>query len=543
MVIGLDSATFDILGRWIDGGLLPCLANLIHQGVSCELRSTVPPHTAPAWSSFMTGKNPGKHGVFGFMKLSDNEKNLRLTSSTDRKAQDLWEIMSAHGRKVAVIRVPVTYPTRMVNGILVSGFMTPPNVQDYVYPASLKEEIEREIGQLTPTRSESPVKRDLEASIIEDLRSSLERLGKGLPNLLEKYDWDFFMVVFQGTDEVQHRFWHLSDPNHPQFDRNDFSKYGDVILKYYQAVDMIISSMLNRVDLAETTVVVLSDHGARPLHKWVSLNNIFWRHQLLAFKRDPWTQLKLMLFRAGITPVNIYRAVWKLHLSGVRKAIRNEETRSSLRGLMISLKDLDWSATKAYAPGGWGQVYLNMNATPADQYEDLRRKVTDVLAAASDPISGQRIFNEDNIVLREKIYHGPLLKDAPDIIALPDPPYQGYADYEFGFNSPVANSIGISGTHSMNGILILRGSEIKSDVKMTTASIMDVAPTILYFMGLSIPKDMDGKVLSDAIQKQQLETKPPIYSSEAEVTSQSSFTYSLEEEERLKKSLKDLGYL
>jgi predicted AlkP superfamily phosphohydrolase/phosphomutase len=492
----------------------------------------------------MTGKNPGKHGVFGFMKLSDKEKNLRLTSSTDRKAQDLWEIMSAYGKKVAVIRVPVTYPTRVVNGILVSGFMTPPNVEDYIYPISLRKEIEQEIGELTPPRSKAPVKGDLEASIIEDLKSSLERLGRGLPNMLVNHDWDFFMVVFQGTDEVQHRFWHLTDPKHPKFDRTQFAKHGDVILHYYQAVDKIISSMLEMVNLTETTVVILSDHGARALHKWVSLNNIFWRNRLLAFKRDPWTRLKLMLFRVGVTPVTLYRVVWKLNLAGVRNAIRNEETRSSLRWLMLSLKDLDWSATKVYALGGWGQIYLNRSGIQPGEYEDVRRRATDILIAALDPTSGQRIFDSNNVMRREQVYQGSYLSDAPDLIALPDPPYQGYADYEFGFNSPVASSIGISGTHSMNGILILRGPAIKADVKMSTASIMDVAPTILYLMGLPIPNDMDGKVLSDAIRKEHVATRAPAYSDEkGRISQEPSFSYSAEEEERLKKSLKDLGYL
>lgn len=104
--------------------------------------------------------------------------------------------------------------------------------------------------------------------------------------------------------------------------------------------------MLDRLDRAETTVVVFSDHGARSLHKWVSLNNIFWRHYLLAFRRDLLTQMKLLLFRLGITPVNLYRVVLRLHLMGVRNSIRNEETSKAFRRLMISLKDLDWARTR-----------------------------------------------------------------------------------------------------------------------------------------------------------------------------------------------------
>ena len=543
LVIGLDSATFELLKPWVDKGLLPTLSTLLYHGANGELRSTVPPHTAPAWSSFMTGKNPGKHGVFGFMKLTEDHEQLRLVSSLDRKAEDLWELLSRQGKKVIVLRVPVSYPVRPVNGILVSGFMTPPSAADYVYPASMKDEIEAEIGPLSVKVSNSPVKMDLEGAILNDLNSALDRLEQGLPRLVGRSDWDFFMIVFQGTDEVQHRFWHLVDPTHPRYDPEKAAKYGEAIPQYYQRVDTIISRMLSQINRENTVVVVLSDHGARALHKWVSINNIFWRHGLLAFKRDLFTQMKLLAFKIGLTPIALYRAVLKLHLTYVRNLVRLEETRSSLRPFFVSLKDVDWERARAYTLGGFGQIYVNRDALASDQYEDTRCEIVDALLDARDPAGGVRIFRRDSIFLREDVYKGPYLQQAPDLIAFPDPPYQGYPDYEFGFNSVVSDGVGISGTHAMQGILILSGPKIKQGRVLRDIAIVDVAPTILYLMGLSVPSDYDGSVITEAIADRYLMANPVLRTSALEKMTESTNPYTPDEEQKLQRKLKDLGYI
>ena len=543
LVIGLDSATFELLKPWVDKGLLPTLSTLLYHGANGELRSTVPPHTAPAWSSFMTGKNPGKHGVFGFMKLTEDHEQLRLVSSLDRKAEDLWELLGRQGKKVIVLRVPVSYPVRPVNGILVSGFMTPPSAADYVYPPSMKDEIEAEIGPLSVKVSNSPVKMDLEQAILNDLNSALDRLEHGLPRLVGRADWDFFMIVFQGTDEVQHRFWHLVDHTHPRYDPEKAAKYGDAIPQYYQRVDTIIASMLSQINRENTVVVTLSDHGARALHKWVSINNIFWRCELLAFKRDLITQLKLLAFKIGLTPITLYRAILRLHLTSVRNLVRQEETRSNLRPFFVSLRDVDWQRAQAYALGGWGQIYVNRDAVVSDRYEDIRREIVDALLDARDSANGAPIFRRDSIFFREDVYEGHYLQQAPDIIALPDPPYQGYPDYEFGFNNVVSDGVGISGTHAMDGILVLSGPNIRQGRVLRNIAIVDVAPTILYLMGLAVPSDFDGAVITEAITESYLAAHPLLRTSAHGKEIDDTNPYTRDEEEKLQRKLKDLGYL
>lgn len=539
LVIGLDSATFDLLKPWMTDGCLPVLSTLVRDGASGELRSTLPPHTAPAWSSFMTGKNPGKHGVFGLMKLSPDHDRLELVSATDRKAKDLWEIMSDFGKSVVVLSVPITYPVRPVNGILVSGFMTPPSAEDSVYPLSVKDELRQAVGESKPM-----VEKDLDRSLLDSLFRNLEADARTASYFLKRQKWDFFMFVIQGTDEIQHRFWHLMDPRHPQHDPMKAAKYGGAILEYYERVDRILGQILTETDTQETTLVVLSDHGARPLHNWISLNNIFWRNGLLVFKKDLATRMKLLLFRIGVAPINLYRTVLKLHLTDLRRSIQKEETRATLRPLFISLRDVDWSSTRVYSLGGWGQIYINRNVVTVGDYEKVRNSIIELLLATKDPNTGESIFNRENIHFREEVYHGPFLDEAPDVIALPNPPYQGYPDYEFGFNSVVMEGVGISGTHAMNGIILMKGPTIKVGASLGNPLIADVAPTILYLMGLEIPEDMDGKVITDAIQESHLASNPPRYKNRtAQITTAVSHGYSAQEEERIRKVLRDLGYL
>ena len=544
LVIGLDSATFDLLLPWVKEGRLPTLAALLRDGAWGELQSTIPPHTAPAWSTFMTGKNPGKHGIFGLMKLSPDRQHLQLVSSRDRKAQDLWQIISENGKRVIVLNVPVTYPVRPVNGILISGFMTPPSASDIVYPKTEAEKLRAEVGGAFGPNVEGAeiLEKDRYESLWNSLNYDLEARAEIAVHLLRR-EWDFFMIEFQGTDEVQHKFWQFTDPSHPLFDRAKQSKYGPAIMRYYEKVDEVLARILSKINLEDTTVIVVSDHGARSAHKWVSLNNLFWKKGLLNFNNDPWTRLRLLLFKIGITPISLYGLILKLHLTGLIKSIGSEETRSTLRPLFISLKDLDWSRTKLYSLGGWGQIYINESNLSQSERLDFPKKIIDLLLELKDEETGQSIFSKENIHLREEIYHGQFLDDAPDLTALPDSPYTGYADYEFGFNRIVRNVVGVGGTHAMNGILCMAGALTKKRELNQNTSLLDLAPTILYLLGLGIPEDMDGTVIARGIKDDYLASNPPLQASTRRDEPESLNPYTPEEEEQLQRRLKDLGYL
>jgi len=136
LVIGLDGATFDLIKPFAAQGQLPHLKKLMDAGAWSELSSTIPPVTASAWTSFMTGKNPGAHGLFDFMQRRKGSYDLVPVSSGERDGKTLWEVAGDAGRKVIVMGVPVTYPPTPVNGLLVTGMLTPRGAKNStIWPA------------------------------------------------------------------------------------------------------------------------------------------------------------------------------------------------------------------------------------------------------------------------------------------------------------------------------------------------------------------------------------------------------------------------
>src|SRR6266849_2073855 len=147
LVICLDGATFDLLRPWIEAGRLPTLKRFLAEGVSGDLQSVIPPITAPAWASFMTGKNPGKHGIYHFVNRAPQGGHQAFFSATSRTGRTLWELLGEDGKQVVVLNVPTTYPPQPVNGVLIADFLTPPGKKDFTYPLSLLDEIEEKFGK------------------------------------------------------------------------------------------------------------------------------------------------------------------------------------------------------------------------------------------------------------------------------------------------------------------------------------------------------------------------------------------------------------
>ena len=146
LVIGIDGATFDLLTPWMEEGFLPNLAALMGSGSHGPLRSTIPPITASAWTSFQTGKNPGKHGLFDFTQYRPGSYETSYVNASSVLAEPLWQVLSRQGKRVVVINVPVTYPPRPVNGYLISGMLTPSMDVEFTYPPDLYQQMVREIG-------------------------------------------------------------------------------------------------------------------------------------------------------------------------------------------------------------------------------------------------------------------------------------------------------------------------------------------------------------------------------------------------------------
>ncbi len=550
LVIGLDAATFDLMRGWMEQGLLPNLGSLYRESASGDLRSTLPPTTPAAWSSLMTGKNPGKHGIFGMTARMDNHYRIMPLNSTFRRSRDLWEILSDNHLKVGVLNVPMTHPVRKVNGFMITGLLTPPGAKDYTYPTEMAEELQKAIGEYKVQERVYRFVEGNEESFLEELYRTTKMRADATLYLMENHEWDFFMVVFEGTDKIQHAFWQYLDSRHPRYSKEKGAKYGDAILRYYQHMDGIVGEMLSKVD-EDTTVLVVSDHGAGPLAKWIHVNNFLLKHGYLKMKRDIRTYLKLLIFKTGITPLNIYQLLLKLRVGRVRGKVGKEKTRRILRRFLLSLHDADWSRTKAYSMGGYCQIILNLKGRepkgivdPSGDYRQVTDEIISLLSELKDSETGEAIFYPDRIYRKEDAYKGPLSSLAPDLVFLPNDLYLSFAGLEFGTNKIISSVSGWSGAHRMNGILMLRGEGIRKGVQLEDAKIEDVAPTILYLMGVPIPKDMDGRVLIEAFDPKLIATRPVKYEMAEEApVSGSEQKYTQEDQEKLKQVLKGLGYL
>ena len=148
-IIGLDGATWDLAGPFLEAGDMPVLAALRRSGAHGVLRSTMPPVTFPAWSSFMTGTNPGKHGIFDFTRRVAGTYEVAFVGSRDRRVPTVWKLLSDAGRRVAVIGVPTTYPPEPVNGIMVGGFDSPVATGidgSFVHPRDFYAEMTAAVG-------------------------------------------------------------------------------------------------------------------------------------------------------------------------------------------------------------------------------------------------------------------------------------------------------------------------------------------------------------------------------------------------------------
>lgn len=507
-VIGLDGATFDLIRPWAEQGKLPVMARLLEQGAAGQLRSTIPPMTGPAWTSFMTGKNPGKHGLYDW--IARNRDSYSVSPVTAQHCQEpaLWDLLSQSGRRVCTVNVPMTFPPKPVNGLMISGLPAPSTDVTITYPKSLLAEMEAELGKylLYPDPGQAYSDSGVDA-FLERLYRTTEIRMRVIDYLRRREAWDFFMVVFSGTDTVSHAMWKYMDPTHPLHDPAKRGKYASAILDFYQYVDRAIGQIIDGLG-DDTVVMLMSDHGFGPFHKFIHVNNWLQQQGWMQIKRTPLALLKTALFRLGFAPMTIYNLLMLFGLGRLKREVVRGRGQGLLKRLFLSFDEVDWQRTQAYSLGNVGQIFLNVRGRepqgivePGAAYERLRDEIMARLGEIRDPETGEKVVQA--IFRREEIYSGPALHHAPDIVFIPTRmEYFGFGEYEFGSNRVIEQmKRGISGTHRLHGIFLLHGEPVRPGQWIEGAQIIDLAPTILHLLGEPIPPGMDGRVLTQALQE------------------------------------------
>ena len=529
-VLGLDGATLDRIGPWVDEGELPNFQRLMSEGVCGPLRSTSPPLTPPAWTSSLTGKNPGKHNIFDFFKHDPKSYKRGIVSVHDRRSKAIWNILSDCGREVGVFNVPITFPPEKVNGFVVTGMLTPSGESDFAYPPELKDELLKRVDYQVEIDLRSLVKGD-EGGFLKGLSEGTENRKRALFYLLKRSEWDFFVAVFEALDLVQHFFWKFIDERHPQH-RSDDARLRHAIRDHYKQMDQLLGDLL-KVLGEECTVMVYSDHGFRPLYKDVFIYN--WLEEK-GFLKLKWNREGLkgrFLKNRGFPPKWMKHLVVKDHL-----------------GYSKSIAAIDWSATKAYFFSLSGQsIRLNLKGREPEgivkdgkEYETLRERLRKELHELRDPETGEQVV--EKVYVREEIYSGDFVSNGPDLVVATR---EGYVLQE-GFGEELMMQAKQfqatrSGDHHPEGVFLVRGHGIRKGVRLKAAEIVDVTPTLLYLMGIPVPRDLDGKVLKEAFEPDYLDANPVQYGRETERRGEADYEYSHEEREEMERRLKGLKYM
>lgn len=535
LIIGFDGATFNLIRPWAAAGYLPNLARMMQVGVHRELHSTLPPVTSPAWPTFMTGCNPGKHGVFDFIQPMGSR--FKLVNSTSIKQPTIWQRLSQAGYRVGVMNVPVTYPPQEVNGFMITGMLSPTNGR-ISHPADLISRYEAQLGpyQVLPKVQYKPGN---EEEFIAEIYRVLHLRGQWALELMQREAWDVLMVHFLAMDIMKHALWRFMDSSHPRYEA---SPYEHAIRDGYAIVDSYIGQLLNQLP-AGGNALIMSDHGFGPLNQMVNLNVFLWQKGLLKLKQDAWTQLKAFAFRHGITPFAAFQLASKIGVQNLAAQVSKEQ-RNNIVGKFLSFDNVDWSRTMAYSMGHMGQVYLNLagrepeGIVGPEEYEQARQQVIDVLQGLQDA-NGRSLVS--HIYTREDAYHGPYAANGADLHLVLDD-YNMIAFPLFATEGKVLTQQirGDSGCHRSEGIFLGYGPDICAAGEQLRANILDLAPTIMHMMGTAVPRIMDGQVLQDIFVNPTAVT----YSDDEEALEASTSPgFNAEEEAQVEERLRGLGYL
>ena len=483
-------------------GKLPNIARLSKDGGRATLMSSTPPLSPIAWASIITGVNPGKHGVYDFAQREQGTYDFVPNSSAKRRARAMWNILGDRGKRVCVVNVPLTYPAERVNGVMISGFPSPPNAENWTYPRSLGADLERELHDVDFRKPVALVDDGEEEGLLEELTKTTRNQVRVLKHLLAKERYDFVMTVFDGIDTASHSLWRYLDTKHPKYDPKLAEQGRSAFYRSYELADEAIGEVLGEFDV-RPNVIVLSDHGNGPVYYGVCINNWLAERGYLAFKRNVRTDLKRWAFRRGFNVYNMFMLAKRL---GILPSLEAAYGKSSLalrtvKRIALSFDDIDWERTKVYSFGNYGQLCVNLKGREplgavdaGSEYDGLIDQVRRELLELRDPERGNVIF--DHVLTKKELYRGPYSDEAPDLVFLDSKMlYNAHRFFELASNSLVTPHPIYSGNHKPEGILIGWGPRFTANRGAEVASILDVAPSVLVLAGAAPPAYMDGEPL------------------------------------------------
>jgi len=549
LVIGLDGATFDIIDPLVAEGKMPTLARLARQGARATLTSTIPPNSAPAWTSFMTGLNPAKHGILDFRAVDLRSYEVYTSTFVTSAAfagKTIFDMAGKGTRGVVAFRVPLTYPTWPTNGLMVAGYPTPDRTQAYTYPADLAD-------SLNPIAifSHDEI---LKAGIAEERRNADFELKVLLDNMgrwLKENRHDFYMAVTGISDGFHHKFWKYHDPSHPLHDPSWPASDKNIIREYYQRLDEAVAALLDLVD-DSWLVVVMSDHGGGP-RPWRHFNTNAW------LATQGWLAIKGRGGNHHLYAGARYALEWARNRLPVRDWVAHhlpDRIRQEAAAVRNFTGLVDWTRTRAYrVPLQFPAEGIQINVRGRQpqgmvasglEYETLREEIIQALREVRDPETGKPAVQQ--VWRREDIYVPGDLEAVPDIVFVTAPHLDCGPDLRHVFSDvPLSFLERLNGEHTMEGITFFWGEGVRAGARLDV-SILDLPPTLLWALGLPVPPEMDGRVVTEAFTDAYLASHPvqmgaPLSGDQVAGGRADTEGLTREEEEEIRKALAGLGYV
>ena len=555
-IVGIDGATFDIIRPMVAEGELPHIARILREGVSANLESETPPITPPAWTSMMTGVNPGRHGIIHFIRRRLGSYDCELNDSRSYAGKDLLSLLARRHWKVGALNVPMTFPPfALPGGYMVSGIPMPLEGEVLGAPEGTIADMERILGHryrsdvdYAPYDGDTETARD-DLDRYEPLREELFRIERDRLQVMREWlasrPTELFFTVVSVTDRAQHYFWKFQDESHAGFTPEGRARYGEVIRDAYRLADEFVGAVRDAVG-DEAPIALVSDHGFGShdadfhIHRWLEDEGYLVR------RRTPyWTLRK----------PTVARLLQRVHLGGLARLL-GPVGRWSLplpyRKTRADASDVDWSRTRV-----WSALHglcLNLagrepeGIVKPEEADALLAEVERRLAALRtrpgepDPVQEGGVPAVDYCGRARDLYDGPHTDAAPDLqFAMMGLACVPKDDWDSPHLFTWRRNAAISGQHRFAGIFALAGPAIAAGKVLPEMHIRDTTPTLLHAVDQPVPTWMEGKVWREifaAPRGVEYDQEP-----EPAAAASSDQVFSPEQAAAIEESLKGLGYL
>jgi len=489
-VLGLDGGSWNVIMPLIEKGKLPTFKKLFEEGTYGKLKSIIPPISVPAWKCYFTGKDPGKLGVYAFLKFDPNTYRIKVADSRDFKSLDLADIMNMHGKKVVIYKMFSTYPAKKVNGVMVTDF---PNLPNGTYPEGLYEVIREKFGEIFNNITFTTDRVHTYKLVLEETKRDFEVIKW----LITENNPDFVHMSVPHTDGVQHFFWRdMLDPKSP---------YHDYIERMWIMVDKLIAGLLDFLESTEDNwyFFIMSDHGFTECKYRFNIANWLIKKGYLKLT----VKGKLMRIGSRIVSLDAAYSVLERTIKFANEKLKIKRIKWGVQHKLagdVLYQVIDFRKTKVIPIEGQ-LLYLNPKRF---KDENERRRFA------------QKLINELRSIERPdgepfvlEIYDGRQLynENAPDIIIIPNQTYV----YSLPFihsNWDIPPEGKWTGMHDLHGIFIVMGEGIKENYEVKSVKLVDLMPTILHVYDIPIPNDVSGSVLMEIFEEDcKFKKKEPKY--------------------------------